>query len=375
MPRQAPLRHDRAAARNDAGHAVGGERHVGQPHAGVDGEIVDALFALFDQRVLVDLPVEFDGIAIHLLQRLVDRHGADGHRRIAQDPFARVVDVAAGGEVHHGVGAPADRPHHLLDFLLDRRRYGRVADIGVDLHQEVAADDHRLEFGVVDVGRDDGAAARDLAAHEFRRDEGGHRAAELLAVGERGLRAVELFLAAEIFALGDVDHFLGDDAGLGEFILRDRLSIQCPPGLRRIGEIARQVLAGDVAVVDRLDRPAFIFLDPAALLHPGDAVARKSLLHVDRHVRVGVGTRGVIDRQRWLAGRRVERNLADRYAQFGRGLGPRIDLARGGKRTRRDFRDDEIGAGDTLVHGITLLDGIRSNRARRRSRARPPPRR
>ena len=149
--RQAPLRHDRAAARDDAGDAVGGQRHVGEPHAGMDGEIVDALLALLDQRVLEAFPVELDRIAVDLLQRLIDRHGADRHRRVAQDPFADVVDVAAGGEVHHGVGAPADRPHHLLDFFLDRGRDGRVADIGVDLHQEVAADDHRLEFGVVDV--------------------------------------------------------------------------------------------------------------------------------------------------------------------------------------------------------------------------------
>ena len=34
-----------------------------------------------------------------------------------------------------------------------------------------------------------------------------------------------------------------------------------------------------------------------------------------------------------------------------------------------------IGAGDGLVHDITLLDGIRNNRARRRSRARSQPRR
>ena len=47
--------------------------------------------------------------------------------------------------------------------------HGRVADVGVDLHVEVAADDHRLELGVVDVGGDDGAAARDLAPHELGR--------------------------------------------------------------------------------------------------------------------------------------------------------------------------------------------------------------
>ena len=49
---------------------------------------------------------------------------------------------------------------HLLDLLLDRGGDRRVADVGVDLHQEVAADDHRLALGMVDVGRDDRAPAR-----------------------------------------------------------------------------------------------------------------------------------------------------------------------------------------------------------------------
>ena len=92
----------------------------------MDGEIVDALLALLDQRVLVALPVELDRIAVDLLQRLVDRHSADRHRRVADDPFAGVVDVAAGREVHHRVGAPADRPHHLLDFFLDRRGHRQL---------------------------------------------------------------------------------------------------------------------------------------------------------------------------------------------------------------------------------------------------------
>ncbi len=56
--REAPLRHDRAAARDDAGDAVGGEVDVAEPHAGVDGEIVDALLALLDQRVAIELPGE-----------------------------------------------------------------------------------------------------------------------------------------------------------------------------------------------------------------------------------------------------------------------------------------------------------------------------
>jgi hypothetical protein len=53
---------------------------------------LDALLALLDQRVLVDLPVELDGIAVDLLQRLINGDGADRHRQVAHDPFARVVD-------------------------------------------------------------------------------------------------------------------------------------------------------------------------------------------------------------------------------------------------------------------------------------------
>ena len=77
---------------------------------------------------------------------------------------------------------------------------------------------------MVDVGRDDGAAARDLVAHEFRRDERRDRGAEALAVGER-LRCVgERRLSGEVLAVGDVDHLLGDDAGAGELVLRDGLA-------------------------------------------------------------------------------------------------------------------------------------------------------
>ena len=80
---------------------------------------------------------------------------------------------------------------------------------------------------MIDVGRNDGAAARHLVAHEFRRDEQRHRSAEALAVVMGGLRDVEHFLAAEIFALGDVDHFLGDDAGARPFELGEGVLAVC----------------------------------------------------------------------------------------------------------------------------------------------------
>ena len=95
------------------------------------------------------------------------------------------------------------------------------------------------------------------------------------------LRHVEHRLAAEIFALGDVDHFLGDDALARPFELRHRLAGQRAHRARRVGEIPREVLASDVAVIDRLDRAAVIFLDAAALLHPCDAAALEPLLDID----------------------------------------------------------------------------------------------
>jgi hypothetical protein len=49
--REAPFRHDRAAARDDAGHPVRRQRHIGEAHPGMDGEIVHPLLGLLDQRV------------------------------------------------------------------------------------------------------------------------------------------------------------------------------------------------------------------------------------------------------------------------------------------------------------------------------------
>src|SRR5207302_1714495 len=42
--------------------------------------------------------------------------------------------------------------------------------VGVDLHQKISTDDHRLELGLVDVRRNDGAASRHLVAHELGGD-------------------------------------------------------------------------------------------------------------------------------------------------------------------------------------------------------------
>jgi len=122
---------------------------------------------------------------------------------------------------------PADRPHQLLDFLGDARRHRGVADVGVDLGQEVAADDHRLAFRVVDVARDDRAAAGDLVADEFGGDD-------LLDVGAEALarvllEQVRLVDRSEPLILADRDelHLRGDEAAtrvvhLGDVGTRER---------------------------------------------------------------------------------------------------------------------------------------------------------
>jgi hypothetical protein len=78
------------------------------------------------------------------------------------------VDVLAGRQVHHRVGTPKGGPTKFVDFFFDRRRDYGVTDVCVDLHLEIAADDHRLELGVIDVGGDDGAAACNFGSHEVR---------------------------------------------------------------------------------------------------------------------------------------------------------------------------------------------------------------
>ena len=72
--------------------------------------------------------------------------------------------------------------------------------------------------------------------------------------------------AAEVLAMGDVDHFLGDDAGARVFELRDGLARQAAEWLRLVRKVASEMARRDVAVVLGLDRAAFIWLDAAALV-------------------------------------------------------------------------------------------------------------
>ncbi len=234
--------------------------------------------------------------------------------------------------VHHRVAAPADGPGHLLHFFLDAGTERGVADVGVDLHQEVAADDHRLALGVVDVGGDDGAAGGDLRAHEFGRDLLGHRLAEVLAgmLLEHHLgKAVALLVLAD----GDVFHLRRDDALARIVHLRDVLA-----GLglaRRVLEVEAhigqcRVVQALLAVFGSQARQRF---GVVALGDPSSAQFIQTGTNVDLHRRVGIGAGAVIDVDGWVLLHAIiqvgvgQRDLAHRHANVGPAAF-NVDLAR-----------------------------------------------
>ncbi len=187
---QAPFGQNGAAAADDAGGAPRGQGDEPKQDARVNSEIIHPLLALFQEGVAINLPSQVLGLAADFFQRLINGHGADGHGRVAQNPLACGVNVFAGGQIHHRVRAPLDGPAHFFHFLADGGGDGGVADVGVDFHQEIAADDHRLQFRMVDVAGDDGAASRDLGADKFRRDFPRNGRAEGLAGMLRQERAL-----------------------------------------------------------------------------------------------------------------------------------------------------------------------------------------
>src|SRR6266550_424001 len=86
------------------------------------------------------------------------------------------------------------------------------------LDQKIAADDHRLRFRMIDIGRDYRAAARHLIAHKLRRDELRNGRAEAVSpVGSsRAVGAIlQCFLATDVFPDRYVFHLGRNDALLG----------------------------------------------------------------------------------------------------------------------------------------------------------------
>ena len=105
MVRQAISLYDRPP-RETIGDAARGHRNVTEQHAGVDREVVDAC-SLLDERVAIDVPGEiFDACRP---SRAPDRWVRCQSARRVVWMITRVVDVLAGRQVHHRVGAPQRR--------------------------------------------------------------------------------------------------------------------------------------------------------------------------------------------------------------------------------------------------------------------------
>ena len=356
----------------------------------MDREVIDPLLGLLDECVAEDLPSEILGLAVHFLESLIDRDGADRDGGVAQDPLAGGMDVLAGGEIHHCVGTPLGRPAHLLDLFLDGGSDRAVADVRVDLHQEVAADDHRFQLGVVDICGNDRAACGDLGADEFRRDLLGDalgKAAEdrggvgtAVTLSAAGVLLVEfvagnvsgevcelcLLGAAHVLSDGDEFHLRGDDPLTRVPELGDGMSRGRAEGLALAplepGELDQAVplggagilgmLAGEVAVVHGLNFTPLVGSDVTALLDPALAQGWKALRGVTVEIGVAPGAAAVIDADgivRLEFAREVlgggELDLAHRDADLRMDRSLDIDAGAGG---------EGVGAGKVCVAGLDV---------------------
>ena len=125
---------------------------------------------MFNQGVAVDFPGEVLHLAVHFLQCLVDGDSTYRNGTVTDNPFARFVDILPGGEVHQRVASPFTTPQSLFHLFFNAGGGGGVSDIGIYLHQEVTSYNHRLCFGMVDVGRKQGTSGGNLPAYKFRCD-------------------------------------------------------------------------------------------------------------------------------------------------------------------------------------------------------------
>ena len=113
----------------------------------MNGEVIDSLFGLLDERIAINFPGQFFRFSTDFLEGLINGHGTDGNGRVPKDRFTGFVNILPV-ERSMTVSAPQRVAQtHFFDFLFDARSNGAVADIGIDLHQKIAADNHRLASG------------------------------------------------------------------------------------------------------------------------------------------------------------------------------------------------------------------------------------
>ena len=262
------------------------------------------------------------------------------------------MNVLAGGKIHHGIPAPADAPDHLFHLLVDGGGDGGVAQVAVDLHQEIPADDHRLQFRVIDVGWNDGPPARHLVAHEF----GGDPLRDGRAEGFPRVLPGQLLghpvgaglLQPLVLPDGDEFHLRRDDALPGIVHLGDVRPGACPPGFPDVLE-PKGVQLG--VVVPNTAVPRGKILQGCRVLtglDPGFAKLGEPAAEVNFPLRVGIGTGRIVDRQGRIG-------LAPR---FGGGVG-QVDFPHGDADIRTASLQVNLpGVGQRPHHALVELGGV-----------------
>ena len=232
---KAPFAHDASSPAHDAAQALVCQMHIVTADSGMDGEVVHSLFTLLDERIFIDFPCQVFHLAVYFFQSLVDGHCAHGNGTVAHNPFACLVDVVAGREIHQRITAPFAAPYRLVHLFFNDGSGGGIADVGVYLEQKVASDNHRFAFRVIDVGRQHGAPGGNLVANELGRN---------VCVDAQ-------FLAVHVFADGYIFHFRSDDTLLGIIHLRAALSCFCTVGqgdMFKAQMVERRVVAAHLSV-------------------------------------------------------------------------------------------------------------------------------
>ncbi len=203
---------------------------------------------------------------------------------------------------------------------------------------------------MVEVGRDDGAPARDFAAHEFGRDFLGQAGPEMLpwvlaqehlghalAGGAGGAQALHVVLAVEVFADGDELHLGRDDAAARVVHLRH---VGTGAGAARLALQARKAqrlqLGVGGAFAPKGAAQATQHLAVGALLDPALAQRGQAAADVDHRRRVAVGAGAVVNKDGRIrlgphAGRGVGlADLAHRHLHI-RARAGYVDFARVGQ--------------------------------------------
>ena len=150
---ETPFTHYASSTADNTAQPFIGKLNIMAADPCMNGEVIYTLFALFNQCIPVDFPGEVFHYAVHLFKCLINRNRADGYGTITDNPFACFMDIFSCGKIHQGIATPFAAPQCFLHFFIYAWGSSRISDIRIDFHKEVASDNHRFSFRVVDIGR------------------------------------------------------------------------------------------------------------------------------------------------------------------------------------------------------------------------------